>query len=114
MGKFANKDANLSRQSPHRLRSEEKEAVEIRKPGPKLKKFSYLSRVAKTARLGTRARVQHIVIGFGTGRCGTSNMAANLDSFNGSAAVTHERGNTCSLDHGKGFTDKFCIAAWSA
>ena len=58
-------------------------------------------------------RRAHIVIGFRTGRCGTSNMAANLDSSNGCAAITHERGNMWSLDYCEGFTDKFCIAGWS-
>ena len=49
--------------------------------------------------------LQHIIIGAGVGRCGSTCLAANLQ--NQGWDVSHEAGNSRSLDRRASFTDRF-------
>ena len=49
--------------------------------------------------------LQHIIIGAGVGRCGSTCLAANLQ--NQGWDVSHEAGNSRSLDRRANFTDRF-------
>ena len=83
------------------------ESVCKRPRGPKPKLKAAVSDRAKRKRDQKLTNTERIIVGAGFGRCGTTNLAANLQ--NQGFRVTHEAGNTNSVDYRRAVKDKFTL-----
>ena len=90
------------------LRDLEAESACKRPRGPKRKRLTSVSPRQVRRRKALDAKTRTIVIGAGLGRCGTTGLALNLQRQG--FAVTHEAGNTHSLDHRSTMKDHFALA----
>ena len=110
---FRRPSAHLSAPSRHRIRSSGSESACIRRTGPKTKDFARLGESGKRHRARLEAKVKRIVIGAGWGRSGTTSLAVNFQK-QGGWRVTHEAGNTQSIDFCMAMKDSFSLRAMTS
>ena len=109
------RDGDLSAPSRSRLRKQKVVACK-HPPGPKLFAEKNLSAEGLRSRAKRRNKVQKVVIGAGSGRCGTTNLAWNLQRTK-MCRVTHERFDPKEIDYSlgaaSGIVDKFSMKNWT-